>query len=460
MIAIPNNGRTVTVQGILFLLVLQVVFIVFVGSGFKEQYVMVFGLLPLMAIALLHFDSLLVVIPATLFYNIHYYGFSSSEFFASLLVISFLLTHRRIQRDDFGSAPYKIIGAYLALMVISAVKSIEPMMTLVLISHFVIFICLIAAVGASVRDIGTIKRLLSLFLFFVLLNSIHVMVLALLTGGRVFGFAGIMFVDYAGIGITIAFIHSLFAPSSVQRRRYGVLMSVFVTALILTQTRTSWISTFVIVSLLSILIWKNESAMGLTTGTMRRIVAIGVIVLAVGFMVAVTLNPDTFQRLGDVSGGSDPLITETGDVKNSLVSRLLLWHTAYNAFIANPFLGIGAYSFPLSSMYFYTIPEPLFAMYVETLTPHQTVIAVLVETGIIGLIVFSLMIRAVGQFVWRVVKKNMNHPDRSTVYSVGSGILYILVSMLTTDAWLWGHGIVLFGILMGFIVAIDRLSAQ
>lgn len=455
----PNTVGRLPMIGFGVLALLQLLFLLVVRTGVKEFYVLAIGLLPILLLMMLQFRILFLALPAFLFLNLHFYGFSASEFIAAVVILAFLLTHARISRADLGSAPFAAILLYLLLLFVSMVQSIEPLTTLVLISHFVIFTGLVLVIGSSVRDTQTLERLITVFIALVTLNSLHVLVLAAITGSRVFGFAGIMFVDYVGIAVVIAFIRALFARTERQRITAVLLLFLFTVALVLTQTRTSWISTFIVIAIMMLLVARNESSLGLPVGMVKRYAVNSGMVLIAVLLLALVFNPSTFDRLADVSSGSDQMISETGVVKNSLVSRLLIWHTAYNGFMAHPILGIGAYSFPLTSMHLYTIPEELYILYVDTLTPHQTYIAVAVETGIIGLIVFSAMIFSILRYTWRLAQRHWTHPDRQILFSFSGGVLYITVSMITTDAWLWGHGVVLFALLLGSMIAFERISS-
>lgn len=436
---------------------LHALFLFVILTGIKEQFIVMIGLFPIAMIAILQFEVLFFILPVFLFINLHFYGFSAAEFGAGFLIISFILTHFRIDRKELGTAPIVPILLYLCVLFISALKSVDVSMTLILILHFVLFVSLMVIFGTTISEYRVVRNIVYLIVGMVFLNSLDVFVTAASTGARAFGFAGIMFVDYVGMGIVIMFIMLVFASTDRERRISGAIMILFVIASILTQTRNSWITTFITITILMTLIQKKHRELQLRMGIIGKYILTGGLVLVMAVLLAMVINPETFNRLKDVSDKSDVLISETGEVKNSFISRLLIWHTAYNGFMANPLLGVGAYSFPLSSMYYYTIPEQLYTVYVEKLTPHQTYIAVIVETGLIGLLIFSSMIVAMLKYTWKVMNLYVHSEEKKIVFALGSGILYICISMFTTDAWLWGHGIVLFGIVFGCIVAAEHL---
>lgn len=442
---------------ILFFL-FEAIYISFLYSNAKEFYVLVFGLAPLLTLALFEFRFLFYSLPILLFVNIHYYRFSSAEFISILVIISFLICYRNITVKDIIFPNALSIILYGFILLISTIKSVDPLLTIVFSLHYLIFVGLIVVFFNAANKIHQITNVINIFLTIVAFNSIHVIFLALLSGARVFGFAGIMFVDYVGIGIVISSILSLFAKNGTDRIIYLSLIFLFTIALVLTQTRTSWISTFVIMVLINVFISMKEKVFKLKQGTVKRFMTRVSVLLLFGLLIAVIFNPETFSRIGDLNDKSNELISKSGEVKNSLISRLLIWDTAYNAFMANPILGIGAYSFPFSSMYYYTIPDQFYEMYVETLTPHQTYVAVAVETGLIGIAFFVIMVIAISSYTIKTVIAYANHDHRSTFLCLGGTIMYIIISMFTTDAWLWGHGIVLFGIFLGLFYSTERIS--
>ena len=133
--------------------------------------------------------------------------------------------------------------------------------------------------------------------------------------------------------------------------------SVSTNGCILTQTRTIWAATFSALFVMICFIAIRHSYFGFQAKTFRRFALLLIVFFGIGLSAALIFNPNTFGRLSEVGNASEADVSESGLVKNSLVSRVFIWHTAYNAFIANPILGIGAYSFPFSSQYYYTIPK-------------------------------------------------------------------------------------------------------
>jgi len=92
----------------------------------------------------------------------------------------------------------------------------------------------------------------------------------------------------------------------------------------------------------------------------------------------------------------------------------------------------------------------IFEDYVKGKTPHVTFIAVAVETGLIGLFAFLFFLIASLKFSYDSIKRSKSFEDTSFSLLLFGPLIYITISMLMTDAWLWGQGIILWGILLGF----------
>ena len=396
--------------------------------------------------------------PVSLFLNFQAFGFAASEWITLLLIVSFFAVYRNIDWSDLAlpiAVPFLL---YYSVMMLSTFKSANMLLSLYFINHYLLFIGLMTIMSAVIVNQKTIFRLLATYLTFVALNSIHVIIQAALTGKRVFGFAGIMFVDYVGIGIIFSVVLSLFSTRWYYRILLLSLTVLFTIALILTQTRTIWAATFSALFVMICFIAIRHSYFGLQAKTFRRFALLLIVFFGIGLSAALIFNPNTFGRLSEVGNASEADISESGLVKNSLVSRVLIWHTAYNAFIANPILGIGAYSFPFSSQYYYTISKYLYKIYVENLSPHQTFFAVAVETGLLGLIAFIVLLISILRYIFKGMLTSNTFEEKRTSAVLGGGVIYCLISMFITDAWLWGHGIILFGFSLGSFFVHEKLK--
>jgi O-antigen ligase len=95
----------------------------------------------------------------------------------------------------------------------------------------------------------------------------------------------------------------------------------------------------------------------------------------------------------------------------------------------------------------------LYESFVERLTPHETFLAILTESGIIGFLGFVIFL--ISTIVFAIKSYLISKSVEELFYSeiILWLTLYTLFSMIITDAWLWGHGIVLWGLLIGMSIA-------
>jgi O-antigen ligase len=150
--------------------------------------------------------------------------------------------------------------------------------------------------------------------------------------------------------------------------------------------------------------------------------------------------PHAFTRIAELGQTSRYEVRTVEDFSiNSMVTRLLVWMTAWQAFLAHPLLGIGAYSFPFASAEYFTIPPSLYLRYVRGLSPHVTYLASLAETGIVGLTGFLVFLGSSLRTATRAVRLSRVGEERFVSTSLFVVQLYIAVSMTMTDAWLWGQ---------------------
>ncbi len=431
---------------------------VIIISGAKTYLIVVLGFLPILFFCLHNFKILLLILPVLFFIKANLLIFSVSEIFVSFIVLSFFLTHTNIALSDFKIPMFKSFFLYLGILCLSIVKSANIVLATISINHYLLFLGLICVLYASAEDVHAIERTIWVYLSMLLINTIYVFSQVMDKPGRAFGFAGIMYVDYVSLGIIFSLVLIILSQTIWEKIFYSSLMFLYTFGSILTQTRNTWISTLMTSVIVFLFIAIKREYFEIKKTLLKRLLVIFVFLIGMVTVVAVSFNPKTFSRLTAAEQTIQGQITEEGQINNSFISRVLIWHTAYNAFIANPVFGIGAYSFPFSSQNYYTINKYLFKIYVENLTPHETFIAVAVETGIVGLIVFSAFYFLLFRHVFKNITKFTNKSDKRMSLLLGSGIIYCLISMISTDAWLWGHGIILLGVLIGFFFGLGRKS--
>ncbi len=383
--------------------------------------------------------------------------FSSAVLFSSFLAVSFIIHRRDIAWKEFANPMTVPILVYGLCIVPSFLNASQPGISLYRLWNVAAFLIVLYTSIAGLRNHAALRKLAALYLGLTCANGVIVIVQSLQGEGRPFGVPGIMYVDYSALGVCIAV--AMIVVSRGRTRVYlWFLAGLMTVALILTQTRNTWISCATTLAILSAYVIAHPDLAGLPRKKLVSAAVVAVFGISVLGAIAVSVNPRVEKRALEItpegSVGSDQ-----SDYKiSSLMSRYFIWDTALNAFLAHPYAGIGVYAFPYSSRYYSTLPEGLYDAYVEGTSPHQTQIAVLTETGIVGMVGYLVFIIAAVRVAFRTIGTASGTRGKRYGFVAAIALTYCIVSMTFTDAWLWGQGIVLLGLVMGLMLVNRRIS--
>lgn len=428
-------------------------------SGGKFVTVLLVPLFSILLLFVTSFELCLTILVASLFLDFHLGRFSSAIWFSIPLGVSFILTHWDIHWRELKNPLTIPIIFYGVCILPSLLNAEKPLVSLVMLCNVVAFVVVLAVIYAGINNYRELRRLVAVFLAFVFINSIHVLVQWFTSGLRSFGFSGIMFVDYAGIGICVSLAISL--VSTGKRRILFVLLSCMMSlALILTQTRSAWLSVIISLVILGGYLVRRPNVSGLSRKRLITAMIVGSVLIVVIALSVFSFVPEVGNRASELIDSPGVGIGRSGLVENSLGSRILIWDAALNAFYAHPYFGIGVYSFPYSSHHYSKIPLVMYKFFVEGNSPHQTFLAVLAETGAIGSIGFLGFLFVVVRYTFQSVSLGVDERGNKYAFVSISAIVYCLVSMIFTDAWLWGQGIVLLGIVLGIMLTLRKIAMQ
>lgn len=442
--------RNNLVSFIIFLLAVPTVLLLLHVLHQSDRYIILLVALPVALIFLINFKISFTLLILLLFANSGIYYFSVSEVFVPLVVVSFLVT-RTFAINELNNK----LNLWFLIFVLSVIPSyyglevVNP--TVFLFYHLIVFFLLFNIIPLAITEKKHIKHYLFTYLSVSLVNGIFLIIKALLSGKREFGFAGIMFVDYGSLAVLISFLAIVFLP---KRRVISVLLfTVLSIALIFTQTRNVWIVLIITLSLLVLYFFKKSDRLNFSRFKLTLIITITLFVVSTSVIAIFTLSPSVSKRVEfkemEATEEVDRILIQV----NSLASRFFIWQTSWEAFKSNPVTGIGLYSFPFQSEKYSTINPIFYEVFVKKLTPHETFIALLAETGVVGFIGFIIFLISVLVYSTRSLSLAQSMEEKFITYSLVWSQIYIALSMIVTDAWLWGHGIVLWGIVLGLNIA-------
>lgn len=408
---------------------------------------------PLLILLVMNYRVMYGILIASLFFPM-VVEFYASVYFSYLLLASFLLTHRRINLSEFSNPMNIPFIVYLISILGSYIFSQRLDMSLYKSLNLIAFFTIFYSTLIFVNNYDRLKTYIYLFLFLAIINGISI-IAGGLGGRRSFGFAGIMFVDYAGIGLSQLAVLSLLADKKKKLLLIPVVIIMGV-AMILTQTRGVWLATGICITLLFIFVFFQYKKFAVNRT--HLILIFSFLVLSFAFFSIYTFSVNKSLSSRKITDTEQNI--ENVDVQSSLITRLLIWDTALNAFKRYPVTGTGIYTFPYVSQNYYNFPTLLYNRYVKTLTPHETFFATLTETGVIGFAGFIYLIFNMIRLNNRNLKYALTREQKKYSLLLMFSSVYIILSMIITDAWLWGHGLVLWSIILGFSAANNRIISK
>ncbi|MBI3006519.1 MAG: O-antigen ligase family protein [Ignavibacteriales bacterium] len=418
--------------------------------------------LPLVALVLLvplSFELGLVLLVVSLFVDYHIWWYSVAVLFSLPFCFSFFLNQRDIRWNSFANPMSIPLFVYGISILPSFWNAVEPIKNIVLLFNVVAFLIVFYSLVVALRTYEDLRRVVAVYLGMTILNGLNVILESIVGGRRAFGFAGIMYVDYAGLGICVSAAMAI--VSRVKMQFVLIFVSILLAAaLVLTQTRSIWLATLLTLMVLGAYAFLRPSVAG-ESRTHLAVIMIGGLMVMVGVGAFLfSSNPEIEKRSLELGQDKSLGVSERGEIGSSLTSRLLIWDTALNAFVAHPLVGIGVYGFPLESAQYSRIPAFLYRRFVAGLSPHQTFFAVLAETGIVGFFGFTVFLFVLLRSAFQAIHQASDERGRKYAFVGAIAVTYCTVSMLFTDAWLWGRGIILLAMVMGLVMANRKIAAR
>ncbi len=452
------NKKNALIKLILMSLLLSAVAVFLISQvGTLYKIIAFLVVIPVVIFSISNKNFVLVILLGGLFYNAYYLNVYVVIFIPFLLLVAILLENGKLNTHILESILFKPLLLYFFAILLSLINGSNILLSAYLTLNFISFAVIIYVFEDIVKKQKQIDLYINAFIGFTIINGIYVIITALLTNYRVFGFTGIVFVDYAALAILILIVKIISNKRTKTFLYFGPMLFIFV-ALIFTQSRGALATLFgTLVLLYLFVLMKSEYFSFSKKRTLIYGLSSFLIILSVVVIIFLT-KPELFSRYSQFSNLDVSTIKhETDFTESSIFSRLLLWSTSLRAFEAHPIIGIGAFSFPFASVHYNFLSPYLYTNFVKGLSPHVTFLAVLVETGIIGFMFFVFLLHR----IYKAAKENF-YLSKSSLDKEHSLILYfvsiyIVISMFISDAWLWGQCGILWGIVVGLIFAQKKM---
>jgi O-antigen ligase len=422
------------------------------GTGFEKHALTVLIGLPLFLVFLFNTDIIIIVAVSLLFVNINVLVYKIVVLSSIPVTISYFIMHQSEESKKITNPLIVPLVTYLSCMLPSFWNMHSFFSSLGNLLNFASMLLMVGILSTHIKDQKQIKSFMIAFMTLSILNGLNVIVEGVLTKQRVFGFAGIVYVDYVCVAILISVV-TFFYFRNAKSIPFVVAGLVLFAGLLFTQTRSSIISLGLTSTFLLVFLFIDNKAFSINRKRLFIQLLISIAAAVFLFLILSSFVPEMLSRIKDLFSSKPHTAPDEPLVSNSIVSRFLIWHTALNAFIRHPIIGIGAYSFCFDSQFYRTIPLVLYKIWVKDMSPHITYLAVLTETGIVGFIGFAIFLISTLRMGLKSVTHSITNGQK--YFSLGIFIIqiYVFFSMAVTDAWLWGQCGMLWSMILGISLA-------
>jgi O-antigen ligase len=453
MFVLDRNEKEYLAQNkILFLVSMLLIVPVFMLLRESGLDIKILGLaigIPLILLIIFSYETMWKAFLVALFINFSPMGIEIVVFMVVPLCIAFILSHQFVDNAKIKTGIKIPAIVYILSVIPSFLNSTDIFLSLYFSFNLIAFFLLIYVIMHHINNYTQIKDFFKIYLGLSIANGISIIYMVVATHKRIFGFSGIVYVDYVCIAMLISIVLTIFKKGSL--RYIYCLISIFLFAsLLFTQTRNTLISFGATFIFLIFFLFKNAESFQMKRKTLILTSILSLAVLACVIFILYSIFPLIFDRISQLEAGEKfNYGSETDFGMSSLLTRFLIWYTALQAFLKHPIIGIGAFSFPFESIQYSKIPPFLFKKYVDGLSPHETFITKLAETGIVGFSGFIVFLVSSFRVSFKAFKIAIKNEEKIISLILLAIQIYILFSMFLSDAWLWGQCGMLWGISLG-----------
>lgn len=453
---LPNEYKT----NLLFVLVSIVLIVpmtyILNDAGTKFTTQLLFLTLPVILAGFINFRLALFIFIFSIFLEVNPYLFYSlCAFVVFYLLSSFVITNKGFVLSDLNTPFAKITLLFILTLLPSFFNSLEVNRGAQNMFHWAIFLLLISILSISLRDKEKINFLVTVYLSLITLNAFYSIYQGITSGRRAFGFVGIMYVDMLGIAIVVVFNLLLYAKGKV-KLFYSAVFVIMTLSLIFTKTRNVWINTAIVLLLSLFHLIKKSGYLNIDKRKLLRYGGLSLLVIIISGTALISYFGTSFFRLAEKQKLTQESL-ETGDISNSLVTRYFIWSTGLNGFKQHPYIGIGMYSFPYTAKYYNTLPKVIFKKFVDMYSLHHGYYSILVEAGVVGFIGLLIYLSVMVKKTRKIYLQAQETPYFLYTFIAFWVLIYIIISLFFSDAWFWGRGIIIWGVVLGVISALNNL---
>lgn len=282
-------------------------------------------------------------------------------------------------------------------------------------------------------EIG-VGRLLNWYVVLVTILAAINSVLFVLSGGhdRVFGSAWLTFETLAMTALPIAIAMLLWSGKLQTKLLLAFCIMTIAVGIFATQSRAPMLAVALAVPVVVVVASSRSRGMAgvRRIRPMRWILPPAILVAVVMMAFHETIFAASFERISLFIGS---MVNPQG----TIALRIVLWTGAIEAFLANPFLGIGIGNFRVVDQIVTDIRLTPVWYYIGGMSAHNVVLQYLAETGILG--GFSIVFLAGRGLVSSYTTiYSVQKPDQIKIsVAIFAGLLVFALTILFMRAWTW-----------------------
>jgi O-antigen ligase len=422
--------------------------------GFNWKAIVVMTFLPFALVSVIHIDLAILAAITLLYLQTDLLSYRVAVFGFVPIVLASIFTFKIIPTCQKNRNPILMqFFLYIILIMPSLLNCSNVPMAFVRLFNLFSMSLVFIIIGNLITSYKQIKLFIIAYIVLTALNGISVLYLAANGGGRVFGFMGVTYVDFVCIAILIVLMVMLYFKQKYILP-FSLITMFFIISFFATQTRGPALVLVIALCIGSLLLFLHSEKFDISKKRLSYTFLIGLIISISFIGLSFALLPDVTKRFSELSASNNISLSDFKSFgKSSLITRLLIWLTSLNAFMQHPFIGIGAYSFPFESIRYNVLPLQLYKMFVEGLSPHVTYLAVVTETGIIGLSGFLFFLFASIRMTYSSFIRASNKTQLHFSFGILIVQIFIAFAMCISDAWEWGQCGMLWSFVLGIAIA-------
>ncbi|MBK9334513.1 MAG: O-antigen ligase family protein [Ignavibacteria bacterium] len=280
----------------------------------------------------------------------------------------------------------------------------------------------------SVKNEFTIEKFFTFYFYGMAVACFVIIIQTIITSRlRSKGFIGFPVMDFSAI--TFSFLILKYFIKGKLNLKILIISSFIFTVLIISLSRFAWIG-FIFSLTYGLIIsykfdqkWRNYFKEKFKLIMVTAFILIGVLIgLGVKNVIATRFSDLTFEFFEQKDDGEY--------IQNSMETRALIWFTAYNAFETSPYTGIGHQMFNFVSEEYNVLPDYFFELYVEGLDPHNTMLAFLSETGLIGLSSYLIFIFTMYFLSLKSIKMSENENEKTNSILLNVAVFFMIINSI------------------------------